>query len=153
MDRDTRTRLFIDVGTNCEIVLSNGDQIVSTAAPAGPAFEGGAIRCGMRADDGAIEVVKLDPAGEVTLGVIGDIAPKGLCGSGLVDIVAELVKVGAASTRAAGSSTDEVAKEIAPGLRRAAHDAHLRPRRGARLRAAPADPRRRPRRLRRADPA
>ncbi len=115
MDRDTRTRLFIDVGTNCEIVLSNGDQIVSTAAPAGPAFEGGAIRCGMRADDGAIEVVQLDPAGEVTLGVIGDIAPKGLCGSGLVDIVAELVKV--ALLDASGRfATDEVAKEIAPGL-------------------------------------
>ncbi len=115
MDRDTRTRLFIDVGTNCEIVLSNGDQIVSTAAPAGPAFEGGAIRCGMRADDGAIEVVKLDPEGEVVLGVIGDIAPKGLCGSGLVDIVAELVKVGLldASGRFV---TDEVAKEITPGL-------------------------------------
>ncbi|MFN8191079.1 MAG: ASKHA domain-containing protein, partial [Nocardioidaceae bacterium] len=59
MDRDKRTRLFIDVGTNCEIVLSDGDRILSTAAPAGPAFEGGAIRCGMRAADGAIEVVRL----------------------------------------------------------------------------------------------
>ena len=59
MDRDKRIRLFIDVGTNCEIVLSDGDRILSTAAPAGPAFEGGAIRCGMRAADGAIEVVKL----------------------------------------------------------------------------------------------
>ena len=62
MDRDKRIRLFIDVGTNCEIVLSDGERILSTAAPAGPAFEGGAIRCGMRAADGAIEVVKLDPA-------------------------------------------------------------------------------------------
>ena len=61
MDRDKRTRLFIDVGTNCEIVLSDGDTILSTAAPAGPAFEGGAIRCGMRAADGAIEVIKVDP--------------------------------------------------------------------------------------------
>ena len=59
MDRDKRTRLFIDVGTNCEIVLSDGDTILSTAAPAGPAFEGGAIRCGMRAADGAIETIKL----------------------------------------------------------------------------------------------
>lgn len=115
MDRDQRTRLFIDVGTNCEIVLSNGDRIVSTAAPAGPAFEGGAIRCGMRADDGAIEVIKLDPAGEVTLGVIGDVAPKGLCGSGLVDAVAELVRVGLLD--ATGRFvTDERAAEIAPGL-------------------------------------
>jgi uncharacterized 2Fe-2S/4Fe-4S cluster protein (DUF4445 family) len=118
MDRDTRTRLFIDVGTNCEIVLSNGDRILSTAAPAGPAFEGGAIRCGMRADDGAIEVVKLDPVvdgTEVTLGVIGDVEPRGLCGSGLVDIVAELVRVRLldASGRFV---TDDVAKELAPGL-------------------------------------
>ncbi len=96
MDRDKRTRLFIDVGTNCEIVLSDGDRIVATAAPAGPAFEGGAIRCGMRADDGAIEVVGLDPEGGVMLGVIGDVEPRGLCGSGLVDIVAELVRVGSA---------------------------------------------------------
>lgn len=115
MDRDTRTRLFIDVGTNCEIVLSDGDRIVSTAAPAGPAFEGGAIRCGMRADDGAIEVIKLDPAGEVTLGVIGDVEPRGLCGSGLVDAVAELVRVGLLD----GTGrfvTDEQAASIAPGL-------------------------------------
>ena len=60
MDRDKRTRLFIDVGTNCEIVVSNGDRILATAAPAGPAFEGGAIRCGMRAADGAIEVIRYD---------------------------------------------------------------------------------------------
>ncbi|MFC4785811.1 ASKHA domain-containing protein [Nocardioides sp. MAHUQ-72] len=92
MDRDKRTRLFIDVGTNCEIVLSDGEKILSTAAPAGPAFEGGAIRCGMRAADGAIEVVKLGDT--VELSVIGDVEPRGLCGSGLVDAVSELVRVG-----------------------------------------------------------
>lgn len=117
MDRDKRTRLFIDVGTNCEIVVSDGDRILSTAAPAGPAFEGGAIRCGMRAADGAIEVVKLsdDVDNPVELGVIGDVEPRGLCGSGLVDAVAELVKVGLldASGRYA---TDEYAKEVAPAL-------------------------------------
>lgn len=94
MDRDKRTRLFIDVGTNCEIVLSNGDTLLSTAAPAGPAFEGGAIRCGMRAADGAIEVIRIDAQDELTLGVIGDVAPAGLCGSGLVDAVAELARIG-----------------------------------------------------------
>ena len=92
MDRDKRTRLFIDVGTNCEIVLSDGDTILSTAAPAGPAFEGGAIRCGMRAADGAIEAVRLGE--DVELQVIGDVEPQGLCGSGLVDAVSELVRVG-----------------------------------------------------------
>lgn len=125
MDRDTRVRLFIDVGTNCEIALADGERIVSTAAPAGPAFEGGAIRCGMRAADGAIEVVQLrttpgDPAATadddaVKLEVIGDVEPRGLCGSGLVDAVAELVKVGLldASGRFV---TDEVAAQIAPHL-------------------------------------
>ena len=115
MDRDKRTRLFIDVGTNCEIVLSDGDTIVSTAAPAGPAFEGGAIRCGMRASDGAIEVVQLLGDAPVALQVIGDVEPKGLCGSGLVDAVAELVRVGLLD----GSGrfvTDEVAAEVAPAL-------------------------------------
>ena len=70
------------MGTNSEIVATDGDRIVSTAAPAGPAFEGGAIRCGMRAADGAIEVVRLGD--DVELGVIGDTEPRGLCGSGLV---------------------------------------------------------------------
>ena len=113
MDRDKRIRLFIDVGTNCEIVLSDGDRILATAAPAGPAFEGGAIRCGMRAADGAIEVIRLSD--EVELSVIGDVAPRGLCGSGLVDAVAELVRVGLldASGRFVA---DEVAKEVAPAL-------------------------------------
>jgi uncharacterized 2Fe-2S/4Fe-4S cluster protein (DUF4445 family) len=117
MDRDKRTRLFIDVGTNCEIVLSDGDRILSTAAPAGPAFEGGAIRCGMRADDGAIEVVGLDPGpgGGVELGVIGDVEPRGLCGSGLVDAVAELVRVGLLDD-SGRFVPEETAAEVAPGL-------------------------------------
>jgi uncharacterized 2Fe-2S/4Fe-4S cluster protein (DUF4445 family) len=120
MDRDKRTRLFIDVGTNCEIVLSDGETILSTAAPAGPAFEGGAIRCGMRAADGAIEVIKVDPHAlgddpAIILGVIGDVEPRGLCGSGLVDAVAELVRVGLLD--ATGRLVpDEDAKEIAPAL-------------------------------------
>ena len=120
MDRDKRTRLFIDVGTNCEIVLSDGERILSTAAPAGPAFEGGAIRCGMRAADGAIEVVRLHPAAEadqhpVDLSVIGDVEPRGLCGSGLVDAVSELVRVGLLD--ASGRFVPgERAAEVAPAL-------------------------------------
>jgi uncharacterized 2Fe-2S/4Fe-4S cluster protein (DUF4445 family) len=115
MDRDKRTRLFIDVGTNCEIVLSDGDTIVATAAPAGPAFEGGAIRCGMRAADGAVEVVKVDPSvdGGVSLQVIGDVEPVGLCGSGLVDAVSELHRAGLLDN-SGRFVTDERALEIAP---------------------------------------
>jgi uncharacterized 2Fe-2S/4Fe-4S cluster protein (DUF4445 family) len=93
MDRDKRVRLFIDVGTNCEIVLSDGNKILATAAPAGPAFEAASIKCGMRAADGAIEVVKITKDG-VSLQVIGEVEPQGMCGSGLVDAVAELAKIG-----------------------------------------------------------
>jgi len=90
---DKRTRLFIDVGTNSEIVLGSSERALACAAPAGPAFEAAQIRCGMRAADGAIEGVKI-VEGDVQLAVIGDTVPVGLCGSGLVDAVAELVSAG-----------------------------------------------------------
>jgi uncharacterized 2Fe-2S/4Fe-4S cluster protein (DUF4445 family) len=93
MTRDKRLRLFIDVGTNCEIALGNVERLLTTAAPAGPAFEAAQIRCGMRAADGAVEAVRIKDE-EVVLGVIGDATPVGICGSGLVDAVAELVKCG-----------------------------------------------------------
>jgi uncharacterized 2Fe-2S/4Fe-4S cluster protein (DUF4445 family) len=114
MDRDSRERLFLDIGTNCELVLGNSDRLLATAAPAGPAFEGAAIRCGMRAAPGAIEVVRMTPE-ELELGVIGDVEAQGLCGSGLVDAVAELVqlKLLDASGRFVA---DDVARELAPGL-------------------------------------
>ena len=90
---DRRVRLFIDVGTNSEIVLGSSAETLATAAPAGPAFEAAQIRCGMRAAEGAIEGVKIRD-GQVELSVIGDAEPIGLCGSGLVDAVAELVRAG-----------------------------------------------------------
>ena len=90
---DRRIRLFIDVGTNSEIALGSSARALATAAPAGPAFEAAQIRCGMRAADGAIEGVKIRD-GEIELTVIGDVEPVGLCGSGLVDAVAELVGAG-----------------------------------------------------------
>jgi uncharacterized 2Fe-2S/4Fe-4S cluster protein (DUF4445 family) len=114
MDRDKRTRLLIDVGTNCEIVLSNGDTILSTAAPAGPAFEAASIACGMRAADGAIEVVQIKD-GELVLGVIGDATPIGLCGSGLVDAVYALHKEGLLDDSGRFVS-DEKAQEISPKI-------------------------------------
>ena len=93
LTRDRRLRLFIDVGTNSEIALGSVDRVVATAAPAGPAFEAAQIRCGMRAAEGAIEGVKIS-SDELTLDVIGDVEPVGMCGSGLVDAVAELVHCG-----------------------------------------------------------
>lgn len=114
MDRDSRTRLFIDIGTNCEIVLGNNDWLLATAAPAGPAFEGAAIRCGMRAADGAIEAVTMT-ADEVRLEVIGDVEPAGLCGSGLVDAVTALVQLGLVD-RSGRFAPDEQAATLAPGI-------------------------------------
>jgi uncharacterized 2Fe-2S/4Fe-4S cluster protein (DUF4445 family) len=114
MDRDSRTRLFVDIGTNCEIVLGNRDWLLATAAPAGPAFEGAAIRCGMRAADGAIEVVSMTPDG-LDLRVIGDAEPAGLCGSGLVDAVASLVAVGLLD-RSGRFVPEQEAAARAPGL-------------------------------------
>jgi uncharacterized 2Fe-2S/4Fe-4S cluster protein (DUF4445 family) len=114
MNRDARTRLFVDIGTNCEIVLGNRDWLLGTAAPAGPAFEGAAIRCGMRAADGAIEVVSMTPDG-LDLKVIGDAPPAGLCGSGLVDAVAGLVRLGLLD-RSGRLIPEQDAAAIAPGL-------------------------------------
>jgi uncharacterized 2Fe-2S/4Fe-4S cluster protein (DUF4445 family) len=114
MTRDPRLRLLIDVGTNCEVVLGSADGIVCTAAPAGPAFEAAQIACGMRAAESAIEVVRLrDEA--VELEVIGDAEPAGICGSGLVDAVAELVRVGLLDKSGRFVSQGE-AEQIAPQL-------------------------------------
>jgi uncharacterized 2Fe-2S/4Fe-4S cluster protein (DUF4445 family) len=114
MNRDARTRLFIDIGTNCEIVLGNRDWLLATAAPAGPAFEGAAIRCGVRAADGAIEAVAIT-TDDVALTVIGDREPTGLCGSGLVDAVAGLVRVGLLD-HSGRLVPAEVAAKLAPAL-------------------------------------
>jgi len=114
MDRDKRVRLFIDVGTNCEIVLSSGDTILTTAAPAGPAFEAASIKCGMRAAEGAIEVIKINQ-GAIEIQVIGEVQPVGICGSGLVDAVSELVKVGFLDS-SGRFVDDESALKIQPNL-------------------------------------
>ncbi len=114
MDRDARVRLFIDIGTNCEIVLGNREWLLATAAPAGPAFEGAAIRCGMRAAEGAIEVVTMTAA-DLSLKVIGDVEPAGLCGSGLVDAVTGLVRTGLLDASGRFVSEEE-ARDKAPGL-------------------------------------
>ncbi|MGZ5129423.1 MAG: ASKHA domain-containing protein [Actinomycetota bacterium] len=93
--RDPEMRLLVDVGTNGEIACGSAERSVATAAPAGPAFEGGEILCGMRATDGAIEGVILTN-GAVEVQVIGgdEAEPRGICGSGLIDIVAQLRLVG-----------------------------------------------------------
>lgn len=114
MDRDQRVRLFIDVGTNCEMILGNSERLLATAAPAGPAFEAASIKCGMRAAPGAIEVVTID-VDSVTLGTIDSQPAVGICGSGLVDAVAELVKVGLLD-ESGRFVTDEAARAISATL-------------------------------------
>jgi uncharacterized 2Fe-2S/4Fe-4S cluster protein (DUF4445 family) len=107
MVREDRVRLLVDVGTNGEIVCGSADRVVATAAPAGPAFEGGQILHGMRATEGAIEGVVLN-AGGVHLQVIGgDIEPRGICGSGLVDAVAQLRLAGLLTENGILRSRDE----------------------------------------------
>ena len=89
--------LFVDLGTNGEIVFGNQDFMMSCACSAGPAFEGGDISCGMRATDGAIEAVKLDvDTMEPTFHIIGEEGqkPVGLCGSGIIDMISELFRCG-----------------------------------------------------------
>jgi uncharacterized 2Fe-2S/4Fe-4S cluster protein (DUF4445 family) len=86
-----RVSMFIDAGTNGELVIGNKDWLMTCACSAGPAFEGGGVRCGMPATEGGIERVRIDEGGEVHYEVIGDIRPRGICGSGLVDLVAELL--------------------------------------------------------------
>jgi uncharacterized 2Fe-2S/4Fe-4S cluster protein (DUF4445 family) len=114
LTRDRRLRLFIDVGTNSEIALGSNERVVSTAAPAGPAFEAAQIRCGMRAAEGAIEGVKI-AGDDLALEVIGDAAPVGMCGSGLVDAVAQLVSAGLLD-HSGRFVPDEQAAEAHPAL-------------------------------------
>ena len=114
MDRDKRLRLFIDVGTNCEIILGDGERILATAAPAGPAFEAASIKCGVRAAPGAIETVKIIN-GEIVLGTIDEEPAMGICGSGLVDACAVLVDAGLLDL-SGRFVTNEIAMQIAPTL-------------------------------------
>jgi len=82
--------LFIDAGTNGELVVGNSDWLMTCACSAGPAFEGSGIKCGMPATEGAIEQLKIKNNGDLKYKVINASKPKGLCGSGLVDLLAEL---------------------------------------------------------------
>ena len=95
-DKDEMS-LFIDLGTNGELVFGNRDFLMSCACSAGPAFEGGDLSCGMRATDGAVEACTIDKVTmEPTLDIIGEEGQKcvGICGSGIIDIISELFRCG-----------------------------------------------------------
>jgi len=105
--REDKMRVFVDVGTNGEIVLGGSQRTLGTAAPAGPAFEGSQIKCGMRATDGAIEGVTLTDRVELQV-IGGDVKPLGICGSGLVDAVAQMLLAGVLDHSGRMRSRDEL---------------------------------------------
>jgi len=102
--------LFIDIGTNGEIVIGNSEFLMTTACSAGPAFEGSGITCGMRAAPGAIDSFEIEQSGEsIDWTVIGDAKPAGICGSGLISLLGELLKAEAIDR--SGKFTDNVPAE------------------------------------------
>ena len=95
LDSTEDLSILIDIGTNGEIVLGNRDFLISASASAGPAFEGSGVSCGMRSSRGAIQKAKITPGDfQVTLNTIGEVKPRGICGSGYIDIIAQMLRAG-----------------------------------------------------------
>lgn len=116
--------VFLDIGTNGELVVGNKDFLVAGAGAAGPALEGGVVKSGMRAENGAVDRVLIDQ-GEVQAHVIGEETARGICGSGIVDLLAQMFlngwmdlrgKLIPESSPKIGKIEDELAVEYAPGL-------------------------------------
>ena len=117
-DKDEMS-LFIDLGTNGEIVFGNRDFLMSCACSAGPAFEGGDISCGMRATDGAVEACTIDKdTMEPTLTVVGGQKVVGICGSGIIDIISELYRCGIINAKGLFVRNGERVKRDAHGMGR-----------------------------------
>ncbi len=88
---ESELALFLDLGTNGELVVGNSEWMMGCSCSAGPAFEGGGVKCGIRAADGAIEKVSIDQKTfKCDVGIVGDQTPEGICGSGLIDILGEM---------------------------------------------------------------
>ncbi len=98
VDKEKPLRFFVDIGTNNELVIGSEERMYCCATAAGPAFEGARISQGMRACNGAVEKVAMTEEG-VSYEVIGGSVPKGLCGSGLIDVVAMLLREGVIDSR------------------------------------------------------
>jgi uncharacterized 2Fe-2S/4Fe-4S cluster protein (DUF4445 family) len=112
MHRKSEISLFMDIGTNGEIVIGNREWLVTAACSAGPCFEGSGIRHGMRATEGAIESVRINPKTfEPELGIIGSGKPTGICGSGMIDSITEMFLAGIIDQKGRfvkGSRTDRI---------------------------------------------
>jgi uncharacterized 2Fe-2S/4Fe-4S cluster protein (DUF4445 family) len=109
LEEEEATTLSIDIGTNGELVLARSGAMLATSTAAGPAFEGAQISCGMRALDGAITDVDIDADGELTLRVVGGGAARGVCGTGLVAGVAELLSRDVMDTTGRLAAPSEIA--------------------------------------------
>ncbi len=90
MEKQEEPVILVDVGTNTEVIVGNKDRLLAASCPAGPAFEGGEVTYGMPGYDGAVEKFRFNGKNEAEIGVIGDVEPSGICGSGLIDLLAEL---------------------------------------------------------------
>ncbi len=96
--REERLVALMDIGTNTELILGNKNKILAASCPAGPAFEGGKISCGMPGLPGAIEKIVINADGSMRVQVIGDGPAEGICGSGLIDLLSELLRTGRMNT-------------------------------------------------------
>jgi uncharacterized 2Fe-2S/4Fe-4S cluster protein (DUF4445 family) len=109
LDRPGGARLLVDLGTNSEVLVAVAGRIAATSAAAGPAFEGVSIRHGMRGAPGAVDVVSFGEGGRVLVHAIGSLPPRGICGSGLIDAVAELLRTGVLASSGYLRKPDEIA--------------------------------------------
>ncbi|MCR4772612.1 MAG: ASKHA domain-containing protein, partial [Oscillospiraceae bacterium] len=107
IDEAEELTLLIDIGTNGEMVLGTGKRLITCSTAAGPAFEGALITCGMRGAEGAVDHVSFD-GGRLSYSVIGGGKPIGICGSGLIDLMAELVRTGLVETAGRLLMGDEI---------------------------------------------
>lgn len=110
-----RPTLFVDIGTNGEIALWANGKLSAASTAAGPAFEGARISCGMRGCDGAIEKAVVAD-GRLRLNVIGNAAPSGVCGSGLIDVAAELLRHGVLASHGRLLTPDQLSPDVLPDL-------------------------------------
>jgi uncharacterized 2Fe-2S/4Fe-4S cluster protein (DUF4445 family) len=117
MAKERRLTAIMDIGTNTELMIGNRDRILAASCPAGPAFEGGAITCGMPALDGAIEEVSIGEGGAIRYATIGGGLPLGICGSGLVDLLGELVRTGQMNELGRFEDAHEVVLDEVHGIR------------------------------------
>lgn len=115
LDQQSKPSLLVDVGTNGEIVLSHDGRLTATSVAAGPAFEGARIVNGMRAMQGAIEKVVFNS--DVEFNVIGNMKPSGICGTGLIDVTAAMLRSGVLDSTGRILGPDEFAPEVPEGIR------------------------------------